>query len=112
MPIPIIESITRINNGATSVVVPSGLTNSALIWLGGTHQGTISSVTWGASGLTKIAEGASAFNECGEIWILLNPTPGTQTLTPSMSGGSWFGGSAVVVSNIKQTTTVTNIATT
>ncbi len=103
-----IISVTTFNSANVSVTVPSGLSNSALIVLLGTHQGTISTVAWNGNSLTKIGEGASAFNECGDVWMMLSPTAGTGNNVVTMSGGSWYGGLVLVVQNVKQTLTLTN----
>lgn len=108
MPLPIIESIQYLNNANGTIVVPSGLVNPVMVVCLGTHQGTISSVTYGAAGLTVVATGRSAFNECGDIWVLVNPTAGSATLSISMSGGSWWGATVFILSGAKQTTTITN----
>lgn len=89
------------NNSNWSHTVDSG-SNLALIVAIGTHQGNISSVSWNGTSLTQIDVGHSAFNENGEIWGLLAPTPGTGTVAVSMSGGSWWGGVAINVSGVKQ----------
>lgn len=102
-----IISITPFNNADISVTVPSGLVNSGVAVIIGTHQGTISTVTWNGVSLTKIAEGASSLNECGSLWLMVNPTPGTGNIVVTMSGGSWYGGTAIVLQGIKQTTTLT-----
>lgn len=106
-----IISITPFNNGAATVVVPSGLVNSAVVFAIGTHQGTISSCSWNGNALTKVDSGATAFNECGDLWILLNPTAGSGSTSVSMSGGSWYGGAAYVIQGVKQTTSPTHANT-
>lgn len=99
-----IESIQTLNNGSGSIVVPSGLTNSALVVAGGTHQGNFSTVTYGGNSLTNIATGHSSLNENGELWIILNPTAGSATLTVNTDGGSWWGAICYIVAGVKQTT--------
>ena len=94
-------AVTNINNGDTAFTVVEGL-GKCLVVLIGTHQGTISTVTWNGASLTKVGEGASAFNECGDIWALMNPTAGTGNVVISMSGGSWYGGSVLTLYNVKQ----------
>ena len=103
-----IINVTSGNNDDFNHTVPSGLTNSVLVVCIGTHQGNITAVTYGGNSLTKICEGSSAFDEDGSIWVLLNPTAGTALIAVSMSGGSWFGATAITLQNIKQTTTLTN----
>lgn len=97
-----IISITPFNNGDVTVEVPSGLTNSILLARIGTHQGDVTSCSWNGNSMTLIERGVSAFNENGEIWGLLNPTPGSGTFTLS-GGGSWVGGDVVLLQNVKQT---------
>lgn len=105
-----IINITSGNNDDFNHIVPSGLTNAVLVVCIGTHQGNITAVTYGGNSLTKICEGSSAFDEDGSIWVLLNPTAGTALVAVSMTGGSWFGATAITLQNIKQTTTLTNAA--
>lgn len=102
-----VGTISSGNNANWSHTVPSG-TNRGLAVLIGTHQGTITAVTFGGVALTKIAEGASAFNECGDIWLLTNPTVSTATIAVTMSSGSWWGGVGINLTNLKQTYTVTS----
>lgn len=101
-----IGSIAEVKTGTVSHTVNAG-SNLALLLVVGTHQGTISAVTWNGAAMTKIAEGASSQNECGEIWLLINPTPATGNFVVT-GGGSWWGGAAVNLSNAKQTTTLTS----
>ena len=108
MPIPVIVSIQYLNNADGSIVVPSGLVNSVMVVCTGTHQGNVTSISYGGNALTKIAEGSSAFNEDGAIWVLLNPTAGTATLDITTDGGSWWGATVFIVEGAKQTTTITN----
>lgn len=103
-----IISITSFNNASVSVTVPSGLSNSMLIARVGTHQGNGSSSAWNGNSLTSIAVGHSSFNENGELWGLLNPTAGTGTYSFTMSGGSWYGGDVIILSDVEQSITPTN----
>jgi hypothetical protein len=84
-----------------SHTVPSG-TNRALLVLIGTHQGTISTVSWNGAALTKIDSGRSSLNECADAWILINPTPATGNVVVTRSGGSWSGTIAVNLTNVLQ----------
>lgn len=101
-----IISVSTFNNSDVDITVPSGLTNSAIIAMVGTHQGDLTSLTYGSDSLTQLASGSSAFDENGDIWILLSPTAGTATITGG-GGGSFVGGVILVVQGIKQTTSVT-----
>lgn len=98
------------SDGDFTHVFPTGLSNTALVVFVGTHQGNITGVTYGGQAMTKIAEGSSSFDEDGSLWLLLNPPTGSNTVDVSMSGGSWWGACALSLSNVKQTTTVTNVS--
>lgn len=98
------------DDGDFTHVFPTGLSNTALVVFVGTHQGNITGVTYGGQAMTKIAEGSSSFDEDGSLWLLLNPPTGSNTVDVTMSGGSWWGATALSLSNVKQTTTVTNVS--
>lgn len=101
-----VGTVTTGNNGNFTATVDSGA--NALVVLIGTHQGTVSGVTYGGVSMTQVGSGCSAFNECGYIYLLLAPSVGTGTVVVSRGGGSWHGAAAVSLSGVKQTYTVTN----
>lgn len=105
----VVGTKTSGNNANGSHTVDAG-SNLALIVNVGTHQGTITGVTYGGVAMTQLEVGASTNNENGYIFILLNPTPGAATVAVTRSGGSWHGWSALNLSGVKQTTTVVHAA--
>jgi hypothetical protein len=106
----LVHNMTNGNNTDFTHVFPTGMSNTALIVIVGTHQGNITGITYNGDAMTKIAEGSSAFDEDGSVWILLNPDTGSNTVDISRSGGSWHGAVALSLSNVKQTTTITNVS--
>lgn len=103
----LVHNMTNGDNTDFTHVFPTGMSNTALIVIVGTHQGVITGVTYNGDAMTKLAEGSSSFDEDGSVWILLNPDTGSNTVDISRSGGSWHGAVAISLSNVKQTTTVT-----
>lgn len=97
--------VSAVNTNFTATV-DSGA--NALVVVIGTHQGTISSVTYGGVAMTQVGAGCSAFNECGYVYLLLAPSVGTGTIAITRSGGSSHAAASVSLSGIKQTYTVTN----
>lgn len=99
--------MTGFNSSDVTIEVPSGYSNMMLVALVGTHQSNVTAASWNSNSLSQIDVGHSAFNENGELWGLLNPTPGSGTFTLSLDGGSWYGGYIIILADVEQTLTVT-----
>lgn len=76
----------------------------------GTNGASVSSATLGAQSLTKLTSIArpTGNTAVSEIWYLINPTAGTNTVTVNFSGSAYVEVSASEFYNVDQTTPLKN----
>lgn len=90
-----------------------------LDWSPGVTPATVTSITYGSQTLTKldsVVDTSSSTNRQADIWYLLNPTPGTNTVTYTLNGSVASGASSASFSGVSTSapfgTVVKNAATT
>jgi hypothetical protein len=65
---------------------------------------TVSTVTYGTGNLTFVGSATNGTLSRAEIWQLVNPATGTNTVTVTLSGNSKFVGGAATFTGVHQTT--------
>jgi hypothetical protein len=109
---PIVFDSYATNNckGCTSLswshTVGSGSNGILIVGLSGFKNDPASSVTFGTKSLSLVGNHVGYANVNVELWSLLNPPTGTDTITVTLSGNNFLAGGSVSYFNVAGTGTV------